>query len=167
MTVPSRLRMYYEYLTLRLEKNGLHQDHPLPLVSAWQWNMTIDGQDELLWLPERQLLPTDRAVKTIAGSTKFHQPRKQRVRFILASNGAGTLIVDGQKVLDYTAADFMPMTHRAAEGTFADVDLALGLHTLEFTLSFATDQPRAALLLADAANTLLIHDVTVATDLTQ
>jgi ADP-ribosylglycohydrolase len=166
-SVPSHLRMYYEYMTLRLEKNGLHQNHRLPLISAWQWTMQIDGKQETLWLPERMLLPTAAPGKTITASSKFHFPRKQQVRFILASNGAGTLSIDGKKVLDYKDAIFFPMTHRAWGGTFADVDITLGLHTIEWTLTLPNKNPKAALLIADAGSCLLIHDVTIATDLRQ
>ncbi|NLE29957.1 MAG: ADP-ribosylglycohydrolase family protein [Phycisphaerae bacterium] len=172
-SVPDRLRMYYEYITLRLAKNGLRQDHRLPLISAWQWDMQIDNHRQSLWLPERMLLPTDSKTltvvpgKTITAKSKFHFPRKQRVRFILASNGSGTLSIDGKKIIDYKDAIFFPMTHRAFEETFADVDISLGLHTIEWTLTLANHPPQAALLIADAGSCLLIHDVTIATDLTQ
>jgi ADP-ribosylglycohydrolase len=168
-SIPDRLRMYFEYITLRLEKDGIHQDYRLPMVSAWQWKMQIDGKEHVVWQPERKLLPADVSVagKTIHGSSKFHSSRRQQMRFILASNGGGTLTIDGKKLIDYKSAEFFPMTHRPWPATFADVDITLGLHTIEWTLTLPSTSPKAALLLADTGSCVLIHDVTLATDLRQ
>jgi hypothetical protein len=102
----------------------------------------------------------------LTAKTKFHLSRYQKLRFVFASNGSASLKIDGKEILKYADAKFFPMTHRAWPGTFKDIELSAGLHTLELSMSFKTDTPQAALLFADAYNCLLMTDLTVATDLT-
>jgi len=172
--VPADIRQYDEHITLRLENNGVRNELQIPMISAWQWKMSVNGRRaQTLWQPERIILPLRnggiriKPGETLTASTQIHLSRAMRIRLILASNGSGTLAVDGKHLLNYRDAIFAPMTHRAEQGTFGDIDLSLGRHTLELTLQFSHKQPRAALLLADAHNALLLHDITVAADLTR
>ncbi len=173
LSAPEHLRMYYEYTTLRIERSRVRAEYRLPMISAWQWTMNVNGKEETIWLPERMILPCNsktlamkNAGDKLSGKTKFHLPRHQKVRFVLASNGSGSLKIDGKEIIKYTDAKFFPMTHRYWPNTNNEIELNAGLHTIEFSLKFKTDAPQAALLIADAYNCLIISDLTLATDLT-
>ncbi len=164
LTSPADLRKYREFLTLGISAGGVTAQHQLPLISAWPWTICDGDTCQNTWLPERMVMPNDLAKPNSNGdikmATRFHFPRKQLVRIMLASNGSCVLTLDGNEMLNYKDGDFCPMPHRGHPGSFCDVELTAGWHDLGVSLTFSTDTPQAVLLLADGKDTLIIHDVT-------
>jgi ADP-ribosylglycohydrolase len=162
--VPKEVRVYSDYATLGIQTSGLRAEYRLPFVMAWPWKVTVNGKGKIVWQPERVLLPM-KGIKVHPGdifkaSTSIHFARKQFVRIVLASNGAGKVKVDGQKVLEYEEGQFIPFPHRPPEQIFHDMVFQGGLHHIEVELQFDCPNPQAALVFGDGDYYHLIHDLT-------
>jgi ADP-ribosylglycohydrolase len=166
VTAPDDMNTYSEYILLCLGQQGLRAEYRLPLLRAWQWTFKTDSQTQIGWQPEQVLYPiNDLNIKSdqqFEASACFHFPRlSEPVRFILASNGAGRLTLDGREVIDYAQAKFLPLFHRMAERTFCDVILKAGWHHVEITLKLDDINPRAVLLMCRTHDLRPITDIVV------
>lgn len=164
LTVPRNIRVYSDSAMLKVSQSGVAADYCIPFVSAWPWKVTIDGKEQTLWLPERVLAPIKglrlNPGQTLHAATSFHFPRRQLVRVMLASTGAGAVTFDGHQVLAYDRAQFVPAPHRPDKGTTADLTVEPGWHRVEVTLTFPNEDSNAFLLFADGYNHQLICDLT-------
>jgi len=163
---PGSAKLHYASVNLHVVTSGISADYHLSLVGSWPWKVLGNGSEQIMWQPERTLLPLRNGNVSLSpgnvfrASSSFHLSRRQYVRVILASNGSGKLELDGEEVINYGRASFFPMVHRPAKGTFYDVVLGAGRHGVELSMRFHRGNPRAALLLGDAHDHQLIHDVT-------
>ena len=98
--------------------------------------------------------------QTLQATTRFHFPRQQLVRVMLASNGAGQVTFDGREILSYDQAHFVPAPHRPDKGTTADLVVDPGWHRVQVTLTFATKDANALILFADGYDHQLICNLT-------
>lgn len=167
---PADICNYSEYLLLGLEQSGVRAEYRLPLLAAWQWHFKSDREERTLWQPEQVLYPVQELNllpgETFSASAWFHFPRlSEPVRLILAGSGAGSLTLDGVKVIDYDQPQFLPLFHRMAPGTSYDATLQAGWHRFEITLRPTGPAPRAVLLLARPHDLRPITDITVRADL--
>jgi hypothetical protein len=123
---------------LVVEKNGVRAEYPIPFISCWPWTLTVDGQEKIVWLPERTLplpknlnFPVGTRIKL---SSNFHLSRRQRMRIVLAYHGAGSMSIDGERIIDYAKGQFLPFPHRTPPEICKDVLMTEGLHCVEVEL---------------------------------
>jgi len=163
LAIPKTDRLYGEYVTLQISASGVKAEHRGPMGGAWPWKVNAGGAEKLVWQPERILWPMKGvklgAGQTLTASAKFHFPRRQTVRILLASNGAGNVKLDGKEVINYAKADFIPASHRPIGCTFFDVQVDAGTHQIEVRLQLHGEEPKAALIFSDADHYLMIHDL--------
>ncbi len=162
--IPKEVRVYSDFAALQVRGCGVTAEYRIPFISCWPWKVSVNGKEQVVWQPERVLLPM-KGVKVLPSdifkaSTSFHFPRKQFVRIVLASNGAGTLKVDGQKVIDYEEGQFIPFPHRPLEQIYHDMTFQGGWHQIEVELRFDQAQPQAALVFGDGDYYHIIYDLT-------
>jgi hypothetical protein len=164
LNIPKDIRVYSDFGVLQVKGSGVTAEYRIPFVSAWPWKVSVNGKEKVVWQPERNLLPM-KGVKVhpcdiFKAATWFHFPRKQFVRIVLASNGAGKVKVDGQKVLEYAEGQFIPFPHRPPEQIFHDMVFQGGWHQIEVELQFDQAEPRAALVFGDGDYYHIIYDLT-------
>jgi ADP-ribosylglycohydrolase len=164
LSVPKDVRVYDDFAVLKISQSGVAAEYRVPFVSCWPWMVSAGGKTEMLWLPERTLLPakgvTLPAGQTFQASTSFHFPRRRFVRVMLASNGAGQVRFDGRDLIRYDQDHFVPAPHRPKQDTVADLVIEPGWHQVEVSLTFPNNNSMAVILFADGYDHQIICDLT-------
>jgi hypothetical protein len=92
-------------------------------------------------------------------SSNVHLSRKQRMRIVLAYRGAGSISIDGERIIKYTHGYFLPFAHRTPPEICKDVLMTEGLHHVEVELVIDDDRSNAAIVFADAYSYHIIYDL--------
>jgi hypothetical protein len=149
---------------LFVEKDGIRAEYPIPFVSCWPWTLTVEGQEKIVWLPERTIpisgnlnLPVGTRIKL---SSSFHTSRNQLMRIVLAYRGAGSMSIDGERIIEYTQGHFLPFPHRTPPEICKNVPMTQGLHRVEVELVIDDERSHAAVVFADAYSYHIICDMT-------
>jgi hypothetical protein len=149
---------------LVVEKDGVRAEYPIPFISCWPWTLTVGGQEKIVWLPERTIpLPKNQNFPVgtrIKLSSSFHLSRKQRMRIVLAYRGAGSMSIDGERIIGHAKGHFLPFAHRTPPEICKDVLMTEGSHRVEVELVIDDERSNAAVVFADAYSYHIIHDMT-------
>jgi len=161
---PKETRVHTVAAMLTVESGGVRAEYVVPFISCWHWTMTVNGSQKEIWLRERMIeqtgelkFPVGTRVKL---SAELHFSRNQNIRAVLAYHGAGTLSIDGKKLIDYPKGYFLPFPHRTPHEICSDLFIREGRHILEVEFVANETHSPIAVVLADGQSFHITYDIT-------